>query len=66
MTKKYKDLQSTEEYIVNEPIITYQHQENKMEALSMITQEELDATCITLEESKRRIVERIHRHFHQA
>lgn len=63
MTKEYKNMQSTEEYLVNEPVIAYQHQTDRKSAITMITQDELDETCISLEESKKRIIEKIHYHF---
>ena len=47
----------------NEPIITNRHKSNVFSGISIITQDELDAACISLEESKMRIIERIHRHF---
>ena len=56
-------MQTNEEFVVNETIMTYQRQTDRVSAISMITQDELDAACISLEESKKRIIERIHRRF---
>lgn len=46
-------------WMVKEEQVSYQ-------VTKTISQKELDAECITLEESKRRILKKIHDHFHRS
>lgn len=61
MEKKYPPLQSVRQ-TVNEPVSVYSP--SNINALKTITQAELDAECLTLQASKEKLIEKIHKHFH--
>jgi len=63
--QKNKDLQSAEQCLANEPAVSYQRRESDSGITRMTTRKELEAECFSLEESKKRLVEKIHRHFHR-
>lgn len=62
--KEYRDHQD-KEWLVGEKQASYQPGLFN-EVGKKVSQEELDAESMTLEESKRNILDKIHRHFHQS
>ena len=64
MERKYKDIPTSNELLVNEPAITYQHRKSNQGVTRMTTQKELETECFSLEESRNRLIEKIHRHYH--
>lgn len=62
--KEYRDHQD-KEWLVGEKQASYQPGLFN-EVVKKVSQEELDAESMTLEESKRNILDKIHRHFHQS
>ncbi len=65
MEKKYKSkIEHNKDLRVNEPTIEYQRTSSTEGVTRMITQNELESKCFTIEESKNRILTRINRHFH--
>ena len=63
--QKNEDLLPTEQCLANESAVSYQRRESGSEVTRMTTRKELEAECFSLEESKNRLVEKIHRHFHR-
>ena len=63
--RKYESIQSPESCMANEPAMAYQRRESDSGITRMTTRKELEAECFSLEESKNRLVEKIHRHFHR-
>lgn len=47
-----------------EPLETYRQAPSWVKASQLITQKEIDAECLSLEESKNRLVEKIKSHYH--
>ena len=64
MERKYKDIQTSNELLVNEPAMAYQRRSSDQGVTRMTTQEELETECFSLEESRNRLVEKIQRHYH--
>lgn len=64
MERKYKDISTSNELLVNEPAIAYQHRNSDQGVTRMTTQKELETECFSLEESRNRLIEKIHRHYH--
>ena len=62
--KNFQDVQMPNRCSVNEPAVEYQRRNTNFGVTRMITQKELDAECFSLEESKNKLIEKIHRHFH--
>ena len=62
--KNYKKVQTNNENSVEEPVIIYQCHLSETGVTQIVTQAELDTECLTLQESKKRMIEKIHRHFH--
>lgn len=60
MKKKSKKEESSN---VREEMICYQHRVDRDGVTRMVTQEVLDNECITLAESKKRIIEKVHNHY---
>ncbi|MBR5298268.1 MAG: hypothetical protein IKU29_10445 [Parabacteroides sp.] len=61
--KIYTEQENTLQPIINEPIASYHKAAYSSAEISFISDEELQRNCMTLEESKRRIMERIHKDF---
>lgn len=61
--KKYEEIKENEQSLVKEEGISYQHQ-NLSDVRQYVSKEELERDCLTLEESRARLLEKIHRHFH--
>jgi hypothetical protein len=51
---------------VKEPHEYYHANHSTIELHNRITQSEIDEECITLEESRRRLINTIHQHFHKS
>lgn len=51
--------------LVGEPSVAYQQTSIGIKELQAITQHEIDAECLSLEESKRRILNKINHYYHQ-
>jgi hypothetical protein len=51
---------------VSEPCVSYSRRASSDEEVIRSTREEVFRDCMTLEESKRKILEKINRHFHKA
>lgn len=64
MKKNYKKIQQDEETPVKEPGAIYEHRLSDTGITQMITRTELESECFSLQESKDRMIEKIHRHFH--
>lgn len=64
MENKYKKTEDNKELWVNEPTIAYQPTTSTEGVTRIMTQKELDLECLTIEESKNRVLNRINRHFH--
>lgn len=62
---KYESIESPDSCMANEPAMAYQRRASESGITRMTTRKELDAECFSLEESKSRLVEKIHRHFHR-
>ena len=62
MKKKNK---SEEAPIVREEMTSYQHRTDKIGVTRMISQTVLDEECMTITESKGRILEKIHNQFNK-
>ena len=60
MKKKNKKEESSN---VREEMIGYQHRVDRDGVTRMVTQEVLDNECISLAESKRKIIEKVHNHY---
>ena len=63
--QKNEDLRPTEQCLANESAVSYRRRESDSGVTRMTTRKELEAECFSLEESKNRLVEKIHRHFHR-
>ena len=61
--KIYTEQEKTLQPMVNEPIVSYHKAAYSSTEISFISEEELLQNCITLEESRQRIMERIHKDF---
>lgn len=61
--KIYTEQENTLQPIINEPIASYHKAAYSSAEISFISDEELQRNCMTLEESKRRIMECIHKDF---
>ena len=61
--KKYEEIKGDEQSLVKEEGIVYQHQ-NLSDVRQYVLKEELERNCLTLEESRARLLEKIYRHFH--
>ncbi|MBC8602006.1 hypothetical protein H8784_09785 [Parabacteroides acidifaciens] len=48
---------------LHEPEIAYGQSQRDVDVYAVISQKELDENCLTLAESKRLIMEKIHKHF---
>lgn len=64
MKKNYKKIQQDEEMSVKERTAIYEHRLSDTGITQMITRTELESECFSLQESKDRMIEKIHRHFH--
>ncbi len=51
--------------LVGEPSAVYQQTSIGIKGLQVITQDEIDAECLSLEESKQRILNKINHHYQQ-
>lgn len=51
--------------LVDEPSVAYQQTSIGIKDLQVITHDEIDAECLSLEESKRRILNKINHYYHQ-
>lgn len=51
--------------LVGEPSVAYQQTSIGIKRVQVITQDEIDAECMSLEESKRRILNKINHHYQQ-
>lgn len=49
---------------VGEPLVAYHQSTSPIKGSQIMTQEEIDAECLSLEESKRRILDKVH-HYYQ-
>ncbi|MBO5250510.1 MAG: hypothetical protein J6B31_00685 [Bacteroidaceae bacterium] len=66
MERKYKDIPTSNELSANEPTMAYQRRSGSGEGVTrMMTQKELETECFSLEDSKNRLIEKIHRHYHR-
>lgn len=65
MKIKNEKIESTEYGSVKEPVTEYMRKEPVTELTQMISHKIIDSECFTLEESKSRVVGKIHRHFHR-
>ena len=64
MRKRYKKITEHEQSLLNErEIFQYQRVADISEKVS---REELERDCLTLEESRKRLLEKIHRHYHRS
>lgn len=64
--KDFEDIQLSEQCMVNESAVAYQRRNIDMGITRMTTKEELDAECLSLEESKTKLIEKVHCHFHHS
>ena len=64
--KEYEDMLISNSYMVNEPAMTYQRRSTDSGITRMMTQKEIDAECFSLDESKSKLVDKIHRHFQRS
>ena len=62
--QKNEDLLPTEQCLANESAVSYQRRESDSGVTRMTTRKELEAECFSLEESRNRLIEKIHRHYH--
>lgn len=51
--------------LVSEPSVVYQQTSIGIKVSQVITQDEIDAECLSLEESKQRILNKINHHYQQ-
>lgn len=65
MERKYKDIQTSNEWLTHESAIVYQRRGSEQGVTRATTQKELETECFSLEESRNRLVEKIHRHYHR-
>lgn len=49
---------------VGEPLVAYHQSTSPIKVSQTMTQKEIDAECLSLEESKRRILDKVH-HYYQ-
>ena len=64
MERKYKDIPTSNEWMANESAIAYQRRSSEQDITRTKTEKTLDTECFSLEESKNRLIEKIHRHYH--
>lgn len=64
MKDKFTIMPSQEQGIANEPAMAYKRRESDSGLTLTISQKELETECFSLEESKNKLIETIHRHFH--
>lgn len=64
MERKYKDIPTSNEWMANESAIAYQRRSSEQEVTRTTTEKTLETECFSLEESKNRLIEKIHRHYH--
>lgn len=64
MERKYKDIPTSNEWMANESAIAYQRRSSEQEITRTTTEKTLETECFSLEESKNRLIEKIHRHYH--
>lgn len=62
--QEFDDIQPAGSSLVEESAITYQRESIMPKTTRMIKREELETECFCLEDSKKRIIEKIHSHFH--
>lgn len=60
--KKYKDL-GNKDILAKEPIMMYQRNLSDNGVTRMISKAALQQECLSLEESKNKILDKVHRHF---
>ena len=60
---KYKSIQTLNELPVHEPAMEYQRRNSEQGVTRMTTQAELETECFSLEESKQKLIEKIHCHY---
>lgn len=48
-----------------EPLVAYCQSPSQVKVSQLMTQKEINAECLSLEESKNRLVEKIKSHYHQ-
>ena len=63
MENKYKSIQTLNELPVHEPAMEYQRRNSEQGVTRMTTQAELETVCFNLEDSKRKLIEKIQRHY---
>lgn len=63
MEDKYKSIQTLNELPVHEPAMEYQRRNSEQGVTRMTTQAELETECFSLEESKQKLIEKIHCHY---
>ena len=63
MENKYKSIQTLNELPVHEPAMEYQRRNSEQGVTRMTTQAELETECFSLEESKQKLIEKIHCHY---
>lgn len=62
--KEYEDIQMSKQDITHEPTVAYQRRTSESGITRMTNQKELETECFSLEESRNKLVDKIHRHFH--
>ena len=63
--KKYSNAPTSTHFSVGESVVAYQHAEPNLNASMVLTKEVLDAECISLDESRSLLIEKIRTHFHR-
>ena len=65
MEREYKDIPTSNEWMANESAIAYQRRSSEQEITRTTTEKTLETECFSLEESRNRLVEKIHHHYHR-
>lgn len=63
--KKYSDAPISTHFSVGESIAAYQYVESNLSTPMLLTKEVLDAECMSLDESRSLLIEKVRTHFHR-